>query len=292
MELEFGANSRFARFPYFKAKKLIEHALKLGVRRFDTGFTYGNSKSQPLLAKCLKDKIKKDREYISISTKCVPSSPEYIEDCILRSVDMFGCGYIDNFHLWGPNITTLENNSIMRKIKSLQDRGLIKLASANTHHMPTIKKISSGSYDEINGLLIDFNLLKQNRIKYIRRGKKNNLTIFAGTPLCQGLLLASTSKIFLRTWSPFYLGRAILNKDTRNYLHASRKLRKYLNSNYKDIKGKIPLSYVLNEPSIDYVPIGMMSISSIEKNIRVLKEPVEKKITEKVSEWSIQNCQI
>ena len=36
----------------------VEYALNKGINRFDTGFSYGNFKSQPLLAKCLKKKLK------------------------------------------------------------------------------------------------------------------------------------------------------------------------------------------------------------------------------------------
>ena len=57
MKLEFGTGSRFSRFKLDKAKSLVNHALSKGIRRFDTGYTYGNYKSQPLLAKCLEKKI-------------------------------------------------------------------------------------------------------------------------------------------------------------------------------------------------------------------------------------------
>ncbi|MBK16601.1 MAG: hypothetical protein CMK49_01100 [Prochlorococcus sp. SP3034] len=292
MELEFGVNSRFGRFPYLKAKKIVLHALKLGIKRFDTGFTYGNYKSQPLLARCLKSQIKKHREDISISTKCSAASAEYIEYCIKNSINNFQCGYIDNFHLWGPSIKKLEKNEILRKLQLLRKQGLVKNISANTHDLSTIKRISSGSYDEIRGILLDFNLLQQNRINYIRESKKNNLKIFAGTSLCQGLLISSVLKIFLRTKSPFYLGRALINKDTKKFLNPSKKLRKYLNENYNNIKKEIPLSFLCHEEAIDYVPIGMMSYDSINKNVAIIKNPVDKKIIRSISKWAFQNCQV
>ena len=61
MKLEFGTGSRFGRLNFIHAKNIIDYALKLGINRFDTGYTYGKFKSQPLLGRCLKK-----RNYISL----------------------------------------------------------------------------------------------------------------------------------------------------------------------------------------------------------------------------------
>ena len=98
MKLIFGTGGRFGRFNYKKSKKIIDFAINKGIRRFDTGFTYCNYKSQPLLAKCLRPYLKKDREKIEISTKCPPISAEYIEKCVHNSLSIFQTSYIDYFH--------------------------------------------------------------------------------------------------------------------------------------------------------------------------------------------------
>lgn len=292
MELEFGVNSRFGRFPYKKASNIINYALENGIKRFDTGYSYGNGKSQPLLARCLASQIEKAREDISISTKCSAPNTEYIEYCIRKSIEIFKCGYIDNFHIWGPSMENLDKGEILHKLKCLKREGLVRLISVNTHQLPLIKKISNGSYQEIQGVLIDFNLLRQDRKKYIKNCKKNKIKVFAGTALGQGTLINSIPRIYLRTLSPFYLGRAIFSKDTKRYLKPSKKFRKYIKVNYKYLKDKIPLSFVRHETSIDYVPIGMMSISSIDKNIEVFKNPIDLKVVRKISKWAVENCQI
>ena len=292
MELEFGANSRFGRFSLKKAKFLVNHALSIGIKRFDTGFTYGNFKTQPLLAKCLETKISNSREEVSISTKCSPVSDEYIDYCVKKSIETFNCSYLDNFHLWGASIEILENKKIVSKLKLLKEAGLVKLVSVNTHQLSLIKNISSRNFEEIDGLLIDYNFLLQNRIKYIRESKRNNLKIFAGTTLCQGFLLSSILKMFLRTKSPFYLARAILNKDTRRYLDKAKKFRKYINLNFPEIKMEIPLSFIANEKAIDFVPIGMMSKKSLDKNKYIIQNPINKEITDLISKWALKNCQL
>lgn len=289
MKLEFGTGSRFGRLNFADAKKIIDYALKLGINRFDTGFTYGKFKSQPLLGKCLKG-IPNSRESISISTKCLAKSDMYIEDCINKSIEKLESKYIDNFHLWGPSLYDLENKSILKKLQSLKKKGLIKKISVNTHNLKIIKKISTGYFEEIEGIMVDYNLLQQDRKIYLC--KNNNLTIFAGTVLCQGQLIESISKTYFRTFSPFYLARALLLEKSKSYFYPARKLRNYMKANYKDFYKKIPLSFVSNEEFIDYIPIGMLSCSSLDKNIEIINNPVNKKITSKVSKWARKNCQI
>ena len=292
MKLEFGTGSRFGRLNFTYAKNIVDYALKLGINRFDTGYTYGNFKSQPLLGRCLKKEILGFRDSLSLSTKCAAISEEYIEYCINKSIESLDCKFIDNFHLWGPTLNQLENNNILKKLKYLKKKGLINKISVNTHELSVIKKISTGYFDEIEGIMVDYNLLQQDRKKYLSRIKKNNLSVFAGTVLCQGLLIESIFKTYLRTFSPFYLGRILLQKEKRRFIYPANKLRKYIKTNYKDSFKKIPLSFIRNEECVDYISMGMLSFSSLDQNIKIIKNPIEKKITNKVSGWARKNCQV
>ena len=292
MKLEFGTGSRFGRLNYKEAYALVEYALNKGINRFDTGFSYGNFKSQPLLAKCLEKKLKFSRESLIISTKCAAKSPEYINYCIQKSLETFKSSYIDNFHLWGANIQDLEDGEILKNLRKLQKEGKIKTISVNTHQLKTIKKISTGFYSEIKGMLIDFNLLKQDRIPYIKKSRDYGIQVFAGTVLCQGLLIESISEIFLRSLSPFYLGRALLKKESREYLKPAKILRKLIKNKYKNSYREIPLSYVINESLVEFIPIGMLSMKSIKRNVEIAKNPIKKEITDGIAKWAFENCQI
>ncbi len=238
-------------------------------------------------------KILNSREDISISTKTPSYSPEIIEECVKNSLGIFKSNYLDKLYLWGPNEKDLENKKIFQTAKKLLDSGLIKEILINTHSLSLIKKISTGYYDEISGIMLDYNLLQQDRYPYMRKCKKNGLSIIAGTVFCQGLLIESPTEIILRTLSPFYLGRMILKKSSRRYILPSKKLRSFCQKNYTiDIQKKLPLSFIIDENLIDSIPIGMMSINSINKNIEVYNNKLDSKIIQKVSSWALKNCQI
>lgn len=292
MKLVLGTGSRFGKLNYSTAQRLIDTALNNKIYSYDTGYTYGNFKSQPLLAKCLEKKISENRNELYLSTKCSPISADYIRNSVLESIKTLKCEYLDCFHLWGGTIETLENKEITSQLKSLIKSGKIKTVSLTTQDLRTLKKISTGDFDEIGAIMIDYNLLKQNRLPFIKESNKNNIKIFASTALCQGLLIESIPEIFLRTFSPFYLGRALIKKESRGYINPARKLRKYLKKNYEKSYKTIPLSFIANEKNIDFVSIGMLSKISIKNNVSTINNPVSDEITRKVAQWAETNCQV
>lgn len=229
MKIEFGTGSSFARLSKKKAYFLVNHAIDLGINRFDTGVNYGNWKSQPLLGLVLKEHIKNNRENLIISSKAGTHSfgsknftPDYIEYMINKSISDMQCKYLDKFYLHDPNLKEIETKGLLKKLTNLVMKGKIKRFGVNTHNLNIIDKISRGIYQNISLLMIDYNLLQQNRGKIFESCRRNNIEITAGTSLCQGLLLQSPLESFFRSRNFFYLLRFILKKSTNKYLHKQR----------------------------------------------------------------------
>lgn len=299
MKLEFGTGSSFSRLTKKKAYFLVNYAIDLGITRFDSGVNYGNWKSQPLLGLVLKEKIKNNREKLIITSKAGTHlrgiknfHPEYIETMVNKSISDLRCGYLDKFYLHGPSLKEIESKGLLKKLNNLVRIGKIKKFGVNTHDLSIIKKISSGIYEDLSLLMIDYNLLQQDRSSVFENCRKNNIEISGGTALCQGLLLQSPIESFIRSTNLFYLLRFIFKKSTRRYIPQAKIYRKYAKNNYSKEYDSIPLSFLLNNPFIKTVPIGMLSKLSIEKNIEIAKNPVNKQITKKIGEWCLSNCQI
>ena len=299
MKIEFGTGSSFARLSKKKAYFLVNHAIDLGISRFDTGVNYGNWKSQPLLGLVLREHIKNNRENLIISSKAGTHSfvsknfaPDYIEYMINKSISDMQCKYLDKFYLHDPNLKEIETVGLLRKLTNLVIKGKIKRFGVNTHNLKVMDKISKGIYQDISLLMIDYNLLQQNRSKIFENCKKNNIEITAGTSLCQGLLLQSPLESFCRSRNFFYLLRFILKKSTNKYLHKAKIYRKFAKNNFPKEFRNIPLSFVLNNPFIKTIPIGMLSKSSIEKNINIVNNTMPQEYTTNIGEWCLLNCQI
>ena len=299
MKLEFGTGSAFARLSKEKAYILINHAIDLGINRFDTGVNYGNWKSQPLLGLVLHEHIKKNREEFILASKAGTHTygsknftPDYIEYMINKSISDMQCKYLDKFYLHGPSIEEIETKGLLKKLNSLVREGKIKRFGVNTHNLSNMKKISTGFYEDLSLLMIDYNLLQQDRNIIFEECKKNNIEISAGTSLCQGSLLQSPLESFLKNRNFFYLLRFILKKSSKKYLFPAKIYRKFAKSNYPKEYKTIPLSFILNNSSIKTIPMGMLSKSSIDKNINIAKNTTPTELTEKIGKWCLLNCQI
>ena len=140
-------------------------------------------------------------------------------------------------------------------------------------------------------MLIDFNLLQQNRSLIFQDCKKNNIEISAGNSLCQGLLIQSPMRSFLRSKNFFNFCRVFKN-SSRKYINPAKKTRSYLKSRYPNDYQSIPLSSLLNNSYIKTIPIGMHSKSSIERNIKIATDPLAKEVTEEAEKWCLKHCQI
>ena len=299
MKLEFGTGSAFARLSEKKAYFLVNYAIELGINRFDTGVNYGNWKTQPLLGLVLKEHIKRNREKLIITSKAGTQnnghknfSPDYIEHMINKSISDMQCKYLDKFFLHSPTMQEIETKGLLKKLISLVKEGKIKRFGVNTHQLLNMKKISTGNYEDMSLLLIDYNLLQQDRELIFDNCKKNNIEISAGNSLCQGSLLRSPLESFFQNRNFFYLLRFILKKSSKRFLNPAKNYRKFAKTNFPKEYKNIPLSFVLNNSSIKTIPIGMLSKSSIEKNINNERHTTSKELTTKVGEWCLSNCQI
>ena len=293
--LVFGTGGRFGRLSEPLAKKLIDFAIDSGVRTFDTGFEYSKGNSQALLFRSLAKYLDTNSLEIKLSTKFrTPSEP----GLLLRSIDQTLSSlphrdYIDTVFLWGPTPEEIKDSLVWDELEHLRSSGKILRYGVNTHDIRVMNHLRSRQHDlKLDDIMVDYNLLQLNRKSLIDSFSAAGVRVWAGTALCQGFLNQSLTSMILRTRSASYLGRALLNPPTRRFLASARSLRKFIKSSYPEYFERIPLSFVISDTSISYVPIGMLSCSSINKNLNTLNSPVPSSILKSVSEWARENCQV
>lgn len=302
-KLEFGTSSSFGLLNRKKANALVDYAIEKGITKFDTAVNYGNWKSQPLLGLCLEKHLKKNREIFSVSSKAGTHnrgwlkiyknfSPEYIENMILRSINELNCDYLDKFYLHGPKLNQIETKGLLKNLKKLKKNGKIKSIGINTHEFNIMDKISRGFYEEIDSILIDYNLLQQDRSYIFSNCDRNNIKISAGTALCQGLLINSPFYSFLKKGNLFYMTRLIFKRTSRKYVSSAKLAREYMQKMFSEESRSIPLSFILNNKYINSVPIGMLSKESIRRNIFIENHIVDIGITNSIAEWCLNHSQV
>ena len=127
----------------------------------------------------------------------------------VKSIADMQCKYLDKFYLHGPTLREIETTGLLKKLTSLVRDVKIKRFGVNTHELFVMKKISTGIYEDMSLLLIDYNLLQQDRGIIFDNCRKNNIEISCGNSLCQGTLIQSPLELFFRNRNFFYLLRFI-----------------------------------------------------------------------------------
>tara|TARA_A100001388_G_scaffold269400_1_gene245631 strand:- start:1017 stop:1928 length:912 start_codon:yes stop_codon:yes gene_type:complete len=295
MKLEFGTGARFAKLNKIYAEDLINFAIDSGIKSFDCGVNYGNWQSQPFLGTLLKRFLMDKRSDFEISSKAGTHSKglthqkifeaNYIEEMIIKSIKDLNCFFLDHFFLHGPTQEDLNSPELINKLIFLKEKGLIKNIGINTHDIDVMRFINKSLSKDIDSVLIDYNLIQNDREDVINEFYSNRILVKVGTALCQGLLINSPTEIVKRSLSAFYAARLIFSKNTSKFIMPARNIRKYIRENHWDQRNEIPLSFVLNNKNVFKIPIGMLSRESIIKNLQIDKNPISEDITNSVLNW-------
>lgn len=282
-KLVFGTGGRFGRLAPRFAQSLVDTAIELGITNFDTGLFYCGGKSQQLLFSCLSSHIRKSPSSYELSTKFPPTLGNNIMNNWLDiSIAQLGVrNYIDTLFVWGPSLKDLYSPGLIHSLVSFKSSGRIKSIGVNTHDLCVMKALPGSPLGSIvNCVMIDLNLLQQDRIPLLSLFAQAGISVWAGTALSQGFLFQSLLQMIFRTRSLSYLARALFNRPTRELRLKASKVRPALAQHYPDHFESIPLSYVLSREDVCRVPVGMLSRSSIQKNILIESNAVEKQILE------------
>ena len=284
--LVFGTGGRFGRLSPSRAQYLIDTAIELGITSFDTGLFYCNGQSQIRLFSALRKHLEHSRSSFEISTKFPPNSSLDVMNSWLNStVDPWPhMHYIDTLFVWGPSLKDVYSSELVSSLRLLLASGKVNSIGVNTHSAEVMTALPDSPLGSIcECVMIDFNLLQQDRIPLLGAFASAGIKVWAGTALCQGFLFQSLPRMFIRTRSLSYLARAFFNKPTNLLLGRASKVRPLLKSKYPDHYKSIPLSYVLSHDHVAKVPIGMLSRQSMVENIGISVSPVHPDILDGAS---------
>ena len=269
-KIVFGTGGRFGRLSLSRAQSLVDFAIENGIYNFDTGYFYCNQKSQSLLFRCLQkwcDSSISSR--IQISTKIPACSSELFSQLVANTIDSLPSGaHIANLFVWGPTLADLNNTPFVSHLSSLKSSGYFTNVGVNTHDFSVMSSVADSLFPW-NDIMLDYNLIQLNRELFFKSYHHKHINIWAGTSLCQGFLLQNLLSMTIRTRSISYLARALFHHPTILLRRKASILRQLISARFPQYCDSLPLWFVLHNPNIHRVPIGMLSKQSIAQNISV-----------------------
>lgn len=274
-----------------KAYELVSVAINSGVNFFDTGINYGYAEER--LGRCISD-LKKNgvirREDIVIETKCGETiNPDgsygafdWSSDWIKKSLDIslkrLQLDYVDLFAMHGGSIKDC-SDELIHCFEDMKSQGVIRAFGINTFDTETITWLSCNKVFDY--VMLDYNIIKQERELLIKKLYENEVGVIAGMALGQALFSKNVYKIknrndlwyFLRTMAHF-----------RKNLKKSKDFR-FLTKQGKYTANQLALRYVLDNQCVSSAVFSTISIEHLTENLMsteiVMPEEIRRKIKER-----------
>lgn len=266
------------------AEKLFMSAYNKGIRFFDTGYSYGIAEQR--LGQCLKHLGLSARKDIIISTKCGTRKNKYgkyyhdwSSDWLKRSVQIsmkrIGVDYIDLLHVHGPSIDEITPD-MLGVLDKLKCTGVVKAIGINTFDTNVIEWIAKNKLFDF--VMLDYNILRQDREEVIDMLFENGIGVIAGAPLAQSLYSNRIYKIrnIIDIW---YFLRAL--KNFRGHMMEGRKYH-FINNVDGYNGNQLALRYVLDNPKVTAAVFGSVSVEHLINNIGAVDIEMPKEIRIKI----------
>jgi aryl-alcohol dehydrogenase-like predicted oxidoreductase len=168
--------------------KTIHHALRLGLRDFDTAQSYGKGKSEQVLTQQLRRFSNEiNRSELSIATKItLPYKADQIKTLVNRSLKRMELTYLDILYIHWPD-SKKEIAPYLKELLILKEQNLIKAIGLSNFTLPLLKEACTTI--PIDYIQIPLSLLwirSYNEVKQFCKEKKIKIVTYS--PLGVGLL--------------------------------------------------------------------------------------------------------
>lgn len=217
-ELGFGCASIWGKpfFPENEAIELFLAAYETGINFYDTGFSYDEAEVR--LGKCVERLGIENRDKIVIATKCGTRisdtgkcyhdwNPEWLKQSVEISLRRLGTSYVDMLHLHGPSISDI-SDSVLKLLDDMKSDGIVKAVGVNSFDTDVLEFILSQKYFDF--VMLDYNILRQDREDLIARLHDSGIGVIGGAALAQSLFSGRIFNIRNRI-DIWYLLRALKN---------------------------------------------------------------------------------
>lgn len=200
-ELGFGCASWWGMgaFDEAEAHRLVHQALDGGVTLFDTGASYSRGEAEPRLGRALKGR---DTSRLQIATKAGTRfeggrirrdfSPVAVRTSVEASLKRLGLDRLDLLQLHGPGLEDL-TPGLLDELATLRRIGLIRTWGINSFDTPVLE--AAIDLADLDVVMLDFNVLRPQRIALIARAAAAGKGVLAGMPLAMGHIAGQVARI-------------------------------------------------------------------------------------------------
>ncbi len=258
------------------ATRVVEHALDQGINLLDTGHNYASFHAEPRLGRILRQlRPRFPRERLVLSSKGGTVSgqagiggneqrdfsPAAITASCEASLRNLGVEQLDIYQLHGIGEQQI-NDALLEALQRLRERGLFRHLGINTHSAGTLRwMIEHPALFDV--VLLDYNLLQQDREPLISALHAAGVGVLAGTVLAQGHLLPARLRV-PRLADAWYAARAWLKPSSRQLMRSARHMRRAVAALPAQTPAQTAFAYVLQNPAVSAGILGTTRASHLD----------------------------
>lgn len=266
-----------------EAQVLFEKAYELGIRYFDTGYSYGLAEER--IGKILRNSTVVDRNTIIISskfgTKLVDGkyihdwTPQWMRKSVEISLRRMGIDHLDLLMCHEPQVSDL-TDEFLEAMRYLKGKGLTRAIGINTFDTDVIEYVRDTKCFDF--VMLDYNIMRLDREELIAELHDAGIGVIAGAPLAESLYSNRVFKI-RKLKDVWYLARALVNH--RDKLLQKRRF-KFLNTVPNVTSTQLALKYVLDNPNVTTAVFGTTTMEHLIENSEAVNVTLPEKIKEQI----------
>jgi aryl-alcohol dehydrogenase-like predicted oxidoreductase len=257
--LNYGINNSNGQVQLSDIQSILAFANKVNLDTLDTAFLYGNSEEN--LGKC-------DLSTFKVISKLPPCKVSEIEKALEKSLNRLQkeqlYGYL--FHHFS---TYVEDEKTIDKLQELKAKGKIQKIGFSLNH-PSELEILLDRIVDFDLVQIPYNLFDQRFDDYLPVLKEKGIEVHTRSAFLQGLFFKE-----IQSMPPHF----------NTVIPQLRQLNKF-----NIDKAALCLNFVISNPNIDKVVIGVDSVEQLRMNLESLKSIAEiKTIREELKTFKVDN---
>lgn len=247
--LAYGIANEGGQVPKEESREILSHAYDLGIRELDTAFSYGESEA------LIGDFIRQSKKEFRIISKAphLDNSAFSLEDSAKETLKKTGQG-----RLYGYLIHRFSDLSkykgLFQDLCALKQKGLTEKIGFSIYKPEELSELLNAGL-EFDILQVPYNVFDQRFKEYFPTLKERKIAIYARSVFLQGL---------------FFLRQDRIDADFSLAKKTTEKLKAISQANAISVAA-LCLCFVLLEPSIDKIIIGVDSLGQLKENLESMQ---------------------
>lgn len=251
--------------------RVLERALELGVRHFDTAALYGFGRNEELVGPCLKAR----RNEIFLASKCgmtgvngqrvIDGRPETLYATLDASLQRLQTDHIDLYYLhrWDPAVPIEDSIGALARMVESGKVGAIGLSEVSAS---TLRK--AHAVHPVAAVQTEYSLWTRNaEIAVLQACRELGTAFVAFSPLARGFL--ADAELNPETFADKDIRRSMPRFQARNYAHNRKLQRAYaaLAEEAGCSMAQLALAWLLAQGDHVHVIPGTTSLDHLEENL-------------------------